>query len=675
MTDDCVTTLGSGVDDRVQRLGVTYDVRGLPSLLSSYDNPAVGAGNVLNQVQFEYNAFGQRITTYQAHDGAVNTMSTPKIQSSYADGAGNTLRPLTFTYPNGREMTYDYGTANGMNDRISRVRAIIDDHDTTLVQYEFLGLGAVVKQTSPEPNLLMTLVSLDGSNDPLTGDIYAGVDRFGRVKDLRWRNTSTDTDLSRVQYGYNRDSNRIWRKNPTDPNSQHDWLYAYDGLKRLQDADRGTLNAGCTAITSPRFAQCWTLDPTENWAGFRQADDGSNWSLIQSRSNNTVNEITDIANTIGSAWAEPAYDPAGNMTTIPKPAAPSSSFTAVYDAWNRLVSIDDGSGIAEDYAYDASSFRLTSTSSANARHFYYSNNWQAVEERMNAGAVPERQFVWGSRYIDDLVCRDRSTERLYSMPDGGWSVCAVIDEFGSVVERYEYTAYGCIEFLTAEFARLSSSAVSWETAYASYRFCSATGLYQVRLRDLAPLLGWLERDPVGVDSATSLYAYCNNSPAAFVDPTGTSAAVAVLPFAAGTALVDGPLPIADILAVGILGGALLYDIIYRPPTPTLPPLAPRMPPRLQPPRLPQGNPNPTPRPNPGPTRTGPDPFPLDRPRCEDDNCDCWCVGYQGSTIGTPTNLGLMSVEECFECSNIQEIPGQIPYEEECACGEGWWELE
>ena len=36
----------------------------------------------------------------------------------------------------------------------------------------------------------------------LTGDIYAGLDLFGRIKDSRWLNTSTTTDLSRIQYGY-----------------------------------------------------------------------------------------------------------------------------------------------------------------------------------------------------------------------------------------------------------------------------------------------------------------------------------------------------------------------------------------------------------------------------------------------------------------------------------------
>ena len=44
--------------------------------------------------------------------------------------------------------------------------------------------------------------------------------------------------------------------------------------------------------------------------------------------------------------------------------------------------------------------------------------------------VPDRQFVWGLRYIDDCVLRDRSNggtlnERLYAMQDANWNVVAI----------------------------------------------------------------------------------------------------------------------------------------------------------------------------------------------------------------------------------------------------------
>ena len=96
------------------------------------------------------------------------------------------------------------------------------------------------------------------------------------------------------------------------------------------------------------FNQCWTLDATGNWKGFREDDTGSGtWDLVQSRTTNTVNEITGITNSTGTAWATPAYDANGNMTTLPKPAAPQSALTGTYDAWNRLVKLVDAAGSPE----------------------------------------------------------------------------------------------------------------------------------------------------------------------------------------------------------------------------------------------------------------------------------------------------------------------------------------
>src|SRR5690606_31356199 len=146
----------------------------------------------------------------------------------------------------------------GIDDSTSRIASIVDDDSTHLADYSHLGSGIVVQQDSPQADLRYTLVSLTGSNDPDTGDIYAGLDRFGRTKDLRWRNTSSSTDLSRVEYGYDRASNRIWREDPTDPNHHYDWLYSYDGLHRLKEGERGALNGTQTGITNPQFAQCWT---------------------------------------------------------------------------------------------------------------------------------------------------------------------------------------------------------------------------------------------------------------------------------------------------------------------------------------------------------------------------------------------------------------------------------
>lgn len=79
-------------------------------LLTTWDNAAVALGNVLNQVRNLYNDFGQQTYSIQDHSGAV-TGASPRVIYSYADGSQNTIRMMSMNYPNGRLLSYDYGTA------------------------------------------------------------------------------------------------------------------------------------------------------------------------------------------------------------------------------------------------------------------------------------------------------------------------------------------------------------------------------------------------------------------------------------------------------------------------------------------------------------------------------------------------------------------------------------
>ena len=119
--------------------------------LSSYDNASVTSGTLVNQVRFAYNAFSQLVSDSQSHGGPVIASSTPQVSLSYADGSGNTIRPTALTYPDGRVLSYDYGTADGINDAVSRVGSLIDDdlEESPLVEYSYLGLTSPVIVNDP----------------------------------------------------------------------------------------------------------------------------------------------------------------------------------------------------------------------------------------------------------------------------------------------------------------------------------------------------------------------------------------------------------------------------------------------------------------------------------------------------------------------------------------------
>jgi hypothetical protein len=132
----------------------------------------------------------------------VNVSTTPNVQYAYADGSANTIRPTSLTYPNSRVLNANYGTGGGISDSASRVASLIDNDGTThLADYSYLGAAGIVIDDYGQPQIRYTLASVTGSVDPVTGDIYSGLDLFSRVKDLRWYNYGTSTDAVRIQHG------------------------------------------------------------------------------------------------------------------------------------------------------------------------------------------------------------------------------------------------------------------------------------------------------------------------------------------------------------------------------------------------------------------------------------------------------------------------------------------
>jgi RHS repeat-associated protein len=513
--------------------------RGMKEKVTSWNGENVGSGSVVNEVKFAYNDFRQITDDYQAHGGVVDTSTSPKVQYGYASGSANSVRPTTVTYPNGRVITYGYGTTNSMADALSRITSIVDDDvsSTHLADYSYLGLNDFMLVDYTEPEVRYTLVGTAGGNDPDTGDIYRGLDRFSRVKDCYWFNYGSFTEMDRIKYGFGRNGNRTYRENvvATANGAKFDEKYLYDMIDRLKNMDRGQLTAFHDAITNKTFGQCWSLDATGNWRKFLEDSNGDGaWDLDQTRTDNKVNEITEMSQSVGPIWATPAYNQTGNMTTVPKPTDPTQSFTATYDAWNRLIKLEDNSGIVAQYEYDGAKRRTvkksyTGGSLTETRHLFYTDpsKWQVVEERVGSSTDPNRQFIWGRRYIDDLILRDRDTdddgdldERLYGIQDANWNITATTSVLGEVNERFAYTPFGSAICLSPTFIVRGASLYDWETLFAGYRNDIDTMLYYVRNRYLNPHVGWLQRDPRACASYPNLFSYAANSPLSHVDPDG-----------------------------------------------------------------------------------------------------------------------------------------------------------
>jgi RHS repeat-associated protein len=369
-----------------------------------------------------------------------------------------------------------------------------------------------VKRAHPQPGVDLTYIAQTGEPTGDAGDQYIGLDRFGRVVDLRWLNSSTGVATDRFAYGYDRDSNRLYRDN--NVNSAFGELYhangatnGYDNLGQLTAFARGTLSisSGNTVpdtISSPAHSQSWSLDALGNWNSV--TTDGT----TQTRTANQQNQITSI-----SGQTTPVYDADGNMTTD------QTGKTLVFDAWNRLVQVKSGTTQLEAYTYDPLGRRVTENPGT-AKSLYYSSAWQLLEERWS-GAT-QVQYVWSPVYVDAMIERDRGSERFYVQQDANWNVTAIVDTTAAVQERYIYDPYGQPTVLDPSWNTRSASSFAWVYLHQGGRYDTSTGLYAFRQRDYSPTLGrWIQLDPMGFTSGDiNCYRYVANDPLSAVDPEG-----------------------------------------------------------------------------------------------------------------------------------------------------------
>ncbi|MEN6662873.1 MAG: RHS repeat domain-containing protein, partial [Phycisphaerae bacterium] len=131
MVRDGVTAVGTGIDDAVLAIATTLDDLGRVSGKTTYD--AATGGNVVNDVKYWYDGWGNVTRIYQAHDGAVDDdgqgTDTPMVKFEYDDGAvGNVakyVRLWRVTYPNGREVYYNY--ADAQSDPIGAALSRLDN--------------------------------------------------------------------------------------------------------------------------------------------------------------------------------------------------------------------------------------------------------------------------------------------------------------------------------------------------------------------------------------------------------------------------------------------------------------------------------------------------------------------------------------------------------------------
>jgi RHS repeat-associated protein len=185
--------------------------------------------------------------------------------------------------------------------------------------------------------------------------------------------------------------------------------------------------------------------------------------------------------------------------------------------------------------------------SLSPRDFYYSSQWQVIQETANnsgTGAMQTAdQYVWGIAYVNELVLRDADSDgssstgsygnagsgldqRLYALQDANYNVTALVGLVSgswTVVERFEYTPYGTMTVLNASGAQTTDS-FNWLYGFQGGRRDAVTGLISFQNRNYDPTTGtWMTQDPDGYVNGASLYQFVASNPIDNSDPSGLAA--------------------------------------------------------------------------------------------------------------------------------------------------------
>lgn len=431
-------------------------------------------------------------------------------------------RRVGLTYPDDRKLTLTF-------DALDRIKTISDvEASTNIVHYNYIGPKRVLEREYQNGTRLTHL------DDAGTTD--SGYDSIKRK--IEHRHLRADNSLIvGFTYAYDREDNKRFERKLHQPANSE--LYAYDSVSRIRDFQRGDLNtAGDGIIGLPQRTQAWELDGAGNWR--KNVENGT----VENRTTNQMNEYVNVGAT------NLFHDDNGNLTN-------DGVRGYRWDYLNRLRQVClldpnskfgvDGIPSGDDcqapaavqvatYSYDAMNRRIrkvvTNSGALNGTTDFFYDRWRTLEERNGANVVTQ-QYVYGI-YLDELLVLDRNLnadgsaigagdQRLFYHQNTLYSVFALTDSSGAVVEGYQFDAYGRQTVFGPGFGSVlgSQSAVSNPFMFTGQHLDPETGLVYYKNRYYSSALGrFISRDALQYGAWPNPYEYVKSAPVTRTDPLG-----------------------------------------------------------------------------------------------------------------------------------------------------------
>jgi RHS repeat-associated protein len=376
-----------------------------------------------------------------------------------------------------------------------------------LFQEQYLGLSRVVQRQYGATGVYWTVLNSSGS--------YTGLDRYNRIQELKVTNFTTTK--KHFQHTYNYQSQVLLREDivgNVGGSYEFDELYDYDKVSRLSDHKRGVYANG--TMSTIRLHECWTLERSGNTTA---SFSGTSSGCTPSTSTATYNGSNEIA-----TWSPGTvtYDDVGNCTR-------RGSYYFTYDAWNRLTMVKWTTIELSSYEYNGLGHKTARTGSSLPNlEYYYTEDWQMLDEIKETDGSVYNWYIWGTQYIDDMVVQKASGTTQYTVRDANFNRVAVLDSSAAPVSHLTFQQYGDPKLFDTNYGSVSITDDMY--AFTNRQYHKDHQQNDFRNRMEAPeVYFFIQRDPIGTwgdkGNFGNGYAYVGNDPTNLVDPKGTELAV------------------------------------------------------------------------------------------------------------------------------------------------------
>lgn len=528
---DAAGRVTSSTDARGRTVAYTYDA--LSRKTASYDGST--SGTKLAEWQYDTTAGGLGMQTLSrrwvngqpytnkvsGYDAAGRPTGQKVIVPAAAEGVLGTTYEVGYSYTyTGKLRDLDYLDAN------SGGRTIVPA-ETVSTQYNAFGLPASTQGTSRYVSgtvysamgetLKETYDSDDSPNNVWVTNFYEeGTRRLERT--IADRETPTAYRIADRNYTYDASGN-INRVADTPEGGPSDiQCFAYDHLRRMTEAwTPGSGNCAAPKSTSALggaapYWLSWTFDKTGNrltQTSHATAGDTTNsftYPAAGAPQPHTVTKV-DTTGPNGTSQDKFAYDASGNTTSR---NISGNTQTLEYDVEGRVSKVKNADGKESTYLYDADGNRLIAREPS-AKTLYVFGQ----EIRLETGTTTPSWTRYYSHNGHTVAQRNSISGLKWLLSDHQGTEIAAVTAGNLATASRRQTPFG---------ESRGNTATPWNTSGFVGGTREESGLTRVGARLYDATVGrFLSADPI-IDNndpqQLNGYAYSNNSPVTFSDPTG-----------------------------------------------------------------------------------------------------------------------------------------------------------